>query len=152
MDVFGEEHPLLDTIKSRIEENKLKIRDQKLKAKAQEEKESYIKKVELKDFRKSKGKSWGKEVDGIFGTIINNGNRSLKEVKVTVYFLDKSGVTISENNYYPVLVNKFSNNKLLKPNYIKDFGYSVEDDVPSSWGGEVIGEVTNIEFFDEVKK
>lgn len=108
----------------------------------------YISKVELKGFRVDLGERYGRTTKGIFGTIINHGDRVLREVELTVYFLDKNGVVIGEKNYYPVLVtgSSFRDGKLLKPNYIEDFGYSVENAAPSAWSEKVRAKITNIEF------
>ena len=125
-----------------------KIKDE---IKSFKEKQAYIEKVALRNFRVSQGKKYGfgDPVPGIFGTIVNNGDRTLKEVEITVYFFDKNGTIVGEEDFHPVLVSEFSfgdDNKPLKPNYVKDFGYSVEDYAPSSWAGKVKGEITNIEF------
>jgi len=116
-----------------------------------EEKQAYIKKVILKDFKVSEGKKYGfgKAVPGVFGTIVNNGDKTLKKVEITVYFLNDKGAVIGEEDFHPVLVSEYSfggDNKPLKPNYVKDFGYSVEDSAPSSWSKKAKVKITNIEF------
>ena len=113
----------------------------------------YLPKVELKDFKVSEGKKYSfDELEPcIFGTIVNNGERILKKVEITVYFLDKNGTVIGEEDFHPVLVSNYSfggDNKPLKPNYVKDFGYSVKKYAPSAWAGKVNGEIANIEFMD----
>lgn len=115
-----------------------------------EEKQAYIEKLELKDFKVSEGSRFGRPVTGVFGTLVNHGKRTLKEVEVTVYFLNQQGDVIGEEDYHPVLVTEYSigDNKLLKPGYVDDFGYSVEDDAPSSWAKKARAEITNIEFED----
>lgn len=112
------------------------------------EKQDYIKQVELRNFKVAMGEKYGKQKKGVFGTIINHGNRTLNKVKITVFFLDKKGTIIGEKDFHPVLVNKYSvrDNKPLKPNYVKDFGYSIQDDAPSLWGGKVKGKISDIEF------
>ena len=116
-----------------------------------EEKQAYIKNVELKDFRVGEGQKYGfgDPEPGVFGTIVNNGDRTLKKVELTVYFLNEAGVTVGEEDYYPVLVTEYSfggDNKPLKPNYVKDFGYTVKDSAPSTWDKKVKGKITDIEF------
>lgn len=116
-----------------------------------EEKQAYIKNVILKDFKVSEGKKYGfgDPVPGVFGTIVNKGDKSLKRVEITVYFLDKNGTVIGEKDFNPVLVSEYSfgdDNKPLKPNYVKDFGYSVEDSAPSSWSKKAKARITDIEF------
>ena len=76
---------------------------------------------------------------------------TLSEVEITIYFLDKNGKEIAEKSYSPVLVVKNNfypehDNKPLKPNYVKDFGYIVEDDAQSLWRGEATAKITDIEF------
>jgi len=88
----------------------------------------------------------------VFGTIVNKGNRTLNRVELTVYFLDQNGVVVGEEDFYPVLVTKFSlsgDNKPLKPNYVKDFGYTVEVSAPSTWSKKVKAKITNIEFAEQ---
>ncbi|MCD6317586.1 hypothetical protein J7M02_00785 [Candidatus Aerophobetes bacterium] len=117
--------------------------------KAFEEKQSYIKYIELKGFKVGKGSRFGlgEPEPAIFGKVINHGNRTLRKVKVTVYFLGKDGKPIAEEDYYPVLVTEFSfDNKPLKPGYIKEFGYVVGDKVPSEWSGKARAKISDIEF------
>ncbi len=139
------------TLDSEIVEAKEGIAETKQEIESFEEKQAYIKNVILKDFKVSEGKKYGfgKTVPGVFGTIVNNGDRSLKEVEITVYFLNDEGTIIGEEDFHPVLVSEYSfgeDNKPLKPNYVKDFGYSVEDYAPSSWSKKAKAKITNIEF------
>lgn len=87
--------------------------------------------------------------DGIFGEVKNTGNRTLKEVEITVYCLDQNGNPVYEEKFYPVLVTKYSfgDNSPLKPHYAEKFGYKL-DDAPSEWSGQVEVNITNIEFSD----
>ena len=87
-------------------------------------------------------------VKGVFGTVVNQGDRTLNQVEVTVYFLDQEGNVVGEEDYYPVLVTQYSigDNKPLKPNYVEDFGYSGGDDAPSTWAGRARAEITDIAF------
>jgi hypothetical protein len=114
------------------------------------EKQDYIKQVELRNFKVGIGENYGQRKKGVFGTIINHGKRTLDQVQITVYFLDKNGTIIGEKDIHPVLVTKYSirDNKPLKPNYVKDFGYSIEDDAPSLWGGKIKAKISDIEFAD----
>ena len=81
----------------------------------------------------------------VFGEIVNHGNRTLKEVEITVYYLDKDKKAIGEEKHYPVSEYSWSDNAPLKPNYIKEFDYYVGDDIPSGWSTVSIA-ITNIEF------
>ena len=109
------------------------------------EKQAYIDKVKITKLEVAKAVLGGL---GVFGEIKNLGNRSLKEVEITVYFLNKIGKPIFEETYHPVLVSEYSfgdRNKPLKPNYTRKFGYST-DDVPSDWAKKVCAKITDIEF------
>ncbi len=88
-----------------------------------------------------------KNVPAVFGKIKNNGNRSLRRVEVTAYFLDNQGKTIFENSYPAVSTGTLmSQDSPLKPNYIKDFGYKSKG-CPSEWSeGKVTVAITDIEF------
>lgn len=136
-------------LNSEMVEASVGIEEVKKEIKTFEEKQAYISKIVLKDFKVSEGEQYGEVVQGVFGTIVNNGDKILKKVEITVYFLDKSGTVIGEENFHPVLVNRNSfggSNKPLKPNYVKDFGYSVEDYAPSSWANKAKAKITDIEF------
>lgn len=136
------------TLDSEMVEVREDLSETKQKIESLEEKQAYIKNVILKDFEVSEGKKYefGKTVPGVFGTIVNNGERSLKEVEITIYFLDYEGTTIGEEDFHPVSEHSFADNKPLKPNYVKDFGYSVEDYAPSAWSKKAKAKITNIEF------
>lgn len=112
------------------------------------EKQNYIGNVKLKNFKIADGERFGMPVKGVFGTIVNQGDRTLDKVKVTVYFLDKAGNVVGEKDYHPVYVSGYSlgGNKPLKPNYVKDFGYSVDDDAPSAWAERAKAKITDIAF------
>lgn len=85
---------------------------------------------------------------GVFGEIKNNGDKTLREVEVTAYCLDKNDKVVFEKTYHPVLVAEYSfmsDNTPLKPNYSRRFGYKL-DDAPSDWSKKVRVEVTDVEF------
>lgn len=85
---------------------------------------------------------------GVFGEIKNNGDKTLKQVEVTAYCLDKNDKIVFEKTYHPVLVTEYSfmsDNTPLKPNYSRRFGYKL-DDAPSDWSKKVKVEVTDVEF------
>lgn len=91
-------------------------------------------------------------VPGVDFKIKNKGNRTLQRVEVTVYFEDKDGNTIAEENYFPVLKASYglSPYKPLKPGYIwqseRGKFYSAKS-VPSEWKeGKAHAEITSIEF------
>jgi hypothetical protein len=85
---------------------------------------------------------------GVFGEIKNTGDRTLKEVNITVYCLGPEGKAIFEKQFYPVLVSDLgsrNDNQPLKPGYSRQFGYSL-DDAPSEWSKKVDVKVTSLEF------
>lgn len=121
------------------------------KAKELAEIKAYIPFVKLKDFKVGKGTrhGFGEPKKAVFGTVVNEGDRTLNEVEVTVYFLDDFSQVVGEEDYHPVLVSEYNfsgDNKPLKPNYVRDFGYLVEDKAPSTWSGEATAKVTNLKF------
>jgi len=106
---------------------------------------NYLSKVQITNIRVGKGVTGEK---GVFGEIKNTGDRTLDEVEITIYCLDKEGIPVFDEDYHPVLVTEFSfgnDNKPLKPNYSKKFGYKM-DDAPSEWAGDVSVVVSNVEF------
>lgn len=87
---------------------------------------------------------------GIYGSVRNLGDKTLKRVKATFYFLNKEGVRVGEKSFlvisnFPILADDGP----LKPNYVKDFGFSVEDDAPSEWSGRLEAEITEIGFLEQ---
>lgn len=85
---------------------------------------------------------------GVFGEIKNNGDRTLKQVEITTYCLDKNDKVVFEKTFHPVLVSEYSfmsDNTPLKPNYSRRFGYKL-DDAPSDWSKKVKVAVTDVEF------
>lgn len=119
-----------------------------------EKKQAYIKNVELYGLKAKYYTTYLEEkVPGVEFKLKNKGDRSLKEVEVTVYFKDLNGTIIAEKDYHPVLVTKYSfsgDNKPLKPNYVWQMErgkFYKADSVPSEWKeGSVSAKITNIEF------
>lgn len=130
------------------------IGEVKTDIKQMEEKQAYIENVVLYDLKSRYYETYlEKKVPGVEFKIKNKGDRTLKEVEVTVYFKDTSGIIIAEKSYHPVLVTKYSfsgDNKPLKPNYIwqmESGKFYKADSVPSEWKeGAVSAKITNIEF------
>lgn len=78
------------------------------------------------------------------GKIKNLGDKTISEVELTIYYLDSSGNRISETQYYPVNTRSiFGDDSPLKPNYVRDFGYIVDEDAPNDWGKEIEAEITD---------
>jgi len=119
-----------------------------------DEKQAYIDKVILYDLKGVYYETYlDKRVPGVEFKLRNTGDRTLKKVKVTVYFKDASGTVIHEQDYSPVLVTEFSfsgDNKPLKPGYIWQLErgkfYKAEA-VPNEWKeGSVSAKVADIQF------
>jgi hypothetical protein len=143
---------------ARMREQREKRRADEARAKAEAEAErlrsirAYVSSnLSLEGVRVASGERFGRTVDGIFGTIENNGTRSLRKVTIRIYFLDNMGRRIGEKDFSPVLVTQFSigDNTPLRPGYRKDFGYNVEDDAPSGWAKRVEAEIVDIEFLEQ---
>ncbi|MBU0700043.1 FxLYD domain-containing protein [bacterium] len=113
--------------------------------KAYKAKKSYFDKIEVKNIHL--GTDFLGAV-GVFGEIKNNGDKTLKQVEVTAYCLDKNDKVVFEKTYNPVLVSEYSfmtDNTPLKPNYSRRFGYELND-APSDWSKKVTVAVTDVEF------
>jgi tetratricopeptide (TPR) repeat protein len=120
----------------------------------EEANEGYIReRLILERFRVGAGSrfGFGDPQPAVFGTIRNRGDSTLTRVEITVYFLGSDGKAIGEKRFSPVLVSEFSfsDKGPLKPGYVRDFGYSVEDDAPAGWGRKARAEITRIEFQSE---
>jgi hypothetical protein len=130
------------------------LEETKKEIKSFEEKQAYIKNVELYDLKAKYYTTYlDEKVPGVEFKLKNKGDRSLKEVEVTVYFKDANSTIIAEEDYHPVLVTKYSfsgDNKPLKPNYVWQMErgkFYKADSVPSEWKeGSVSAKITNIEF------
>ncbi len=143
---------------ARMRQERDKRRADEARAKAEAEAErlrsirAYVaSNLALERVRIAPGERFGRTVDGVFGTIVNNGAESLRKVTVRIYFLDNAGHRIGEKDFSPVLVTEFSvgDNTPLRPGYRKDFGYNVEDDAPSGWAKKVEAEIVDIEFMEK---
>ena len=114
--------------------------------KENEEKIAYFDKVIVRNVEI--GKSTLDET-GVFGEVKNLGNRSLRKVEITIFFLAKDGKPVFEKKYHPVLVLEsswsFGDNEPLRANYSGKFGVRL-DNAPSDWAKKVKVKVTNIEF------
>jgi hypothetical protein len=118
------------------------------------EKMNYIDKVEITEFVAKRIDTYlKKKVPAVRISLKNKGDRSLDKVKVTVYFNDKDGNTIFEEDFHPVLVSKYSfggDKKPLKPGYVKEMQkdkYYTLESVLSAWKeGQAIAKVVDIEF------
>ena len=118
--------------------------------------EQYRNNVVIEDLKLFEGRTLfglGEPVTGLSGRVRNTGDRTLQTVRIIVYFLDDQGDAIGEQEFIPVLYREgrisLEPNVPLRPNYVEDFSYSLED-APSTWRG--LGyrvELGSIEFLDE---
>jgi len=129
---------------SRDAEIPVKIKEMDRKAGEQKEKLAYIDKIEVMNVRV--GQESGDRFV-VFGELKNRGDRTLREVEITAYCLDKEGDVVHEETYRPVSAsgNPFGDDQPLKPNYGKKFGYRI-DKAPSDWARKVKVDVTDLEF------
>ena len=114
-----------------------------------QEKTDYLKNVVVRNAHV--GKSVLDE-QGVWGEIKNVGNRTLEEVEITIYCLDKNGKSIFEKKYHPVAsLSLFDDrDEPLKPNYSRKFGVNL-DDAPTDWAKKVVVKVTDITFLNSTK-
>lgn len=106
---------------------------------------AYLDKILVKNV--SVGKSVLGET-GVYGELKNAGDRTLKEVQITIYCLGANGKPVFEKTYHPVLVSEMSfghDNQPLKPGYSRQFGVKM-DDAPSDWSKKADVKVTKVEF------
>ena len=123
----------------------------------EKEKVAYFDKIDIYDFKAKFMDSvlYGR-VPGVDFKIRNAGDRTLNRVEVTVYFKDKDGNIISEDDYLPVFVSEYNftgDNKPLKPGYIwrQERGkFFSAKNVPDEWKeGAAEIKVTDLEFADD---
>ncbi|NVK23752.1 MAG: hypothetical protein HWE10_02385 [Gammaproteobacteria bacterium] len=120
------------------------------------EKMAYIDQIEVTEFTAKRIDTYSKKgVPAVRIGLKNNGDKSLDEVKVVVYFHDADGKTIFEEDYSPVLVSKYSfgrDNKPLKPGYVqemeKDRYYTLKSTLNDWAEGQATIKVVDIEFSD----
>jgi hypothetical protein len=86
--------------------------------------------------------------NGVFGKVKNTGDRTLKEVEITIYCLVPDGKPVFEKTYRPVLVTEMrfgASDQTLEPGCGRQFGVKM-DDAPSDWVKKVEVKVTPVEF------
>lgn len=118
------------------------------------EKMGYIDKIEITEFLAKRIDTYlEKGIPAVRISLKNNGERSLDMVKVIVYFQDKEGRTIFEEDFTPVLVSEYSfsgNNKPLRAGYInemeKDKFYTIESELSEWVEGKAYAKVVDIRF------
>lgn len=144
----------LSEITSGVEASELGIKNTTTAMNEFTEKMNYMDKVEITEFSAKRIDTYSKKsVPAVRISLKNKGDKSLDQVKVIVYFQDKNGSTIFEEEYNPVLVSKYSfsgNNKPLKAGYVKEMEegkYYTIDSALTDWAeGKTIAKVVDIEF------
>ena len=87
----------------------------------------------------------GRECPAVWGKVKNEGTKTLSSVEVTAYFPDKDGRIVFEKTFSPVLTTYTEHNPM-RPGYIREFGYIV-DDCPSECVPQRVElKVTKVEF------
>lgn len=138
----------------RLQEEKKRKEKEKLEREQQIEKEKieYMQdKISIFEFEATRIDTYlDKNIPAVRFAIKNNGDKSLDEVKVTVFFYDRDDMPIYEKSFYPVLVNSYSSSDSpLKPNYIKrekEGSYFTIDELGAEWTGKADIVVSEIEF------
>ncbi len=118
------------------------------------EKMNYVDNIEITEFLAQRIDTYSKnDIPAVRISLKNNGDRSLDQVKVVVYFKDKSGNTIFEEDFHPVLVSKYSfggDNKPLKAGYVQEMEsgkfYTLESALSDWQEGKATAKVVDIEF------
>jgi hypothetical protein len=86
--------------------------------------------------------------NAVWGEIKNMGDRTLKQVEITIYCLGQDGKPVFEKQSTPVYVTERGDgesNQPLKPGYSRQFGVKL-DQAPSDWAKKVEVKVTSLEF------
>ncbi len=100
--------------------------------------QAYLSKVKVSNFKALRIDTYSKKgVPAVSWKLKNEGDQSLNEVKVVVYFRDAGDQVIYEEEYFPVLVTDYSfDSKPLKPGYVWEMGsgkYYTLDSNLSDW-------------------
>ena len=118
------------------------------------QKMNYMDKIEITEFIAKRIDTYSKKgVPAVSFSIKNKGDRSLDKVKIIVYFQDRNGNTIFEEDYFPVLVSDYSlgrDNKPLKPGYVKEMEkdrfYTLKSPLTEWQEGKAVVKIVDIEF------
>jgi hypothetical protein len=129
---------MADSIQEKIDEERAKT--------------DYFSKIEIFEFeaRIFNKSSYSDGTPGVKFALKNNGDKTLSDVDVIVYFLDSDGRPIAEETFYPVSsgIYCYTNCDPLKPNYVWRQGdkfYSI-DTLGPEWSGEATIEIKDIQF------
>lgn len=113
----------------------------------------YAKNIEVYDFEASmKDSLTNGRVPGLNFKLKNNGDKTVSQVKVTVYFQDGDGKNIAEEDFYPINTSSIMGGGPLKPGYVwqQEKGkFYMAKSVPSEWKpGAASIAVTGVELAD----
>lgn len=105
---------------------------------------AYLPQVRVRNVRVALGEL---NREGVFGEINNAGEKTLKEVEITIYCLGKDGKHVYETTFHPVVELSIGDDRgqPLKPGYSRKFGVRL-DEAPSDWDKGVEVKVTSIKF------
>ncbi|MBP7056410.1 MAG: FxLYD domain-containing protein [Candidatus Omnitrophica bacterium] len=82
-----------------------------------------------------------------YGTIKNNGNKTIDKVKVNVYYLNKTGKRIGEDAGWSGFKTLKGKPDVLKPADAKEFQFLIVNTNPE-WFGRIEARITDIEFVE----
>lgn len=144
----------MEEIPSGVESAKIGVEETTKAMEIFSDKMKYIDKIEITNFVAKRIDTYlNKNIPAVRISLKNNGDKTLKEVKVIVYFQDKDGKTIFEDDFYPVLVSQYrtsGDNKPLKPGYIREMEsgkYFTIESALSEWKeGKAFAKIVDIEF------
>lgn len=116
--------------------------------------ETYVHLIEIKEFKTKYIKTYSNDkLAAVQMRLKNLGQKTIKSLQITVYFLDDNGTAIFEDTMYPVNGRSyFSGDKPLKSGYVTSMGdkWSTFEKCPPEWKeGSVRYKITNIEFTEE---
>ena len=122
-------------------------------SKTDDDKETYLKNyLKIEDLKVGKGygrydmPGYSTEKSVVSGKIRNTGKKVLSRVEITIYFLDSEGKRIGEKSYIPISHFSVDDDSPLKPNYVRDWGYVVDENAPSGWSKKVEAVINDLSF------
>ncbi len=84
----------------------------------------------------------------VSGSILNNGHRTLRLVEITIYFTSSDGKVVANKLFRPIPstdLTYHSEAGHLRRGAVREFGYILDDRVPSTWSGRGHALITQIE-------
>ena len=107
--------------------------------------EDEIRRIELLNVQVGLGEGRNGITTGVFGTMIHQGEYTVRLAKLEVKFLGKSGEVLGVKDFYPV--NRFSleSKQRLRPGESREFGFDLDPHAPEAWNGEIEVRLTALE-------